>query len=125
MSSKSPEDAPTPVLREPMRAAARDLEIRDYTQREALWLRINTGLLAALFAILAFFGKDLYSDVKTHTVQLATLTERVDDIKEKVDKIAIDTEQDGRSLAEIKGFLQAMRSPSAKENSPENRSSRH
>ncbi len=131
-------------MREPVGAATRDYELRDATRREALWLRLNFALLAMFLGILAFFGKDLYSEVKTHTgqlaaitAQLATLTERlngntdrVNEIKErvnslenKVDKIAAYTEQNVRSLAEIKGFLQAMPHSSSKEDSSE--SSRH
>jgi len=132
----SPEGSPTPILREPVGAATRDYEIRDAARREALWLKLNTALLAMLFGLLAFFGRDLYSDVKTHTAQLAAITaqlatlservsgntDRMNDLKErenslenKVDKIAADTEQNGRSLAEIKGFLQAMPRPSSKD----------
>jgi hypothetical protein len=119
MSSKSPEDSPAAMRSEAIERATRDMELRGAVRREDWWLRINTTLLAMLFGIVAFFGRDLYSDVKTHTVELATLTERMNGIKEKVDKIAAETEENGRSLAEIKGFLQAMPHSSSKENSSE------
>lgn len=99
-----------------------------------------------LLGIVAFFGRNLYSEVKGHTAQLGAITaqlaaltersggstERVNDLKDRVnsidqklDKIAADTEQNGRSLAEIKGFLQGMPSSSAQEHSSKSSSSRH
>jgi cell division protein FtsB len=122
MPSGAPQDSPTTTRVDLIESATREMELRGAVRREDLWLKANTTLLALLFGIVAFFGRDLYSDVKGHTgeigtltAQLATLTERVNDIKEKVDKIAIDTEQNGRSLAEIKGYLQAMPHPSSKD----------
>ena len=145
MSSKSP-DSPAVVGKEAIERAARDVELRGAVRREDLWLRINTALVAMLVALVAFFGRDLYSDLKGHTAQLSTISvqlgtlterigggaervnslkERVNGIDQKLDKIASDTEQNGRSLAEIKGFLQGMPPSSWKENSPENRYTRH
>ena len=123
MSSKSPEESPTAVRGDAIELAIRELALHDSMRRERL--KINTALLATMFGIFAFFGRDLYSDVKGHTTQLAALTERVAGIKEKVDKIAVDTEQNGRSLAEIKGFLQAPPAASSKGNSAATRASRH
>jgi cell division protein FtsB len=117
-----PQESPTTTRIDPIESATREMEFRSALRREDLWLKANTTLLALLFGFVAFFGRDLYTDVKGHTseigtltAQMATLTERVNDIKEKVDKIAIDTEQNGRSLAEIKGFLQAMPHSSSKD----------
>src|SRR5271166_6082866 len=101
MSSKSPEDAPTAMRNEAIERATRDIELRGAVRREDLWLKINTVLLAMLLGIVAFFGRDLYSDVKGHTAQLAAITaqlatlteriggstERAKDLKDRVDSI--------------------------------------
>jgi hypothetical protein len=122
MAASPPQDSPSAPRREV--AETRNPGVRTVTGADDLWPKISTTFVAILFGILAFFGREMYSDVKTHTIQLATLTERVTDIKEKVDKIAGDTEQNARSLAEIKGFLQAMPSSSSSANDG-NRSHRH
>ena len=82
--------------------------------QQALWLKIATGLLAILLAILAFFGRDMYSDVKAHTIQLTSLTQQMTDVRGQIADVREDlkrlndrTDENGKSLARIEGLLSA------------------